>query len=66
MVPPKFLSIIVDFLRDLNLTFPEYKQCWSKYESTEESVVLEIYDYCNAFYPERFFDILYQNEEIFL
>ena len=57
----KFTAIITDFTRDLSITFPEYTYLWS-------SATVDIdatYKYCLAVYPERFFDILYQNAEIF-
>lgn len=60
-MPEKFPSIISDFLTDLGIAFPEYKYLW---ESLTDMDVL--YKYCLSIYPERFFDILYQNDEIFL
>ena len=51
-----------DFTNDLENSFPEFK------EQLEASKVLtqqEKFDYVKTVYPERFFDILYQNDEIF-
>lgn len=64
-MPEKFASIMTDFLRDLSTTFPEYSYLWERYTSSTEKY-RELYDYCLTVYPERFFDILYQNDEIFL
>ena len=65
-VPEDFKKIIREFCGDLTNSFPD--------ETTESIKLLYIgsdYDYniifehCKKIYPERFFDILYQNEEIF-
>lgn len=72
----EFSKILIDFLNDLVLTFPEKKDTLHKdlkiiynhnNESTIdlESALKNIYEYCQGFYPERFFDILYQNSDIF-
>ena len=63
-IPEKFSSIMIDFVNDLNRTFPEYKSKWWVYsEDTTPDVWVDLYNYCLTIYPERFFDILYQNEE---
>jgi hypothetical protein len=60
-MPENFPVVLQDFLKDLTLTFPEYKYLWETMHETPEP----IYHYCLGVYPERFFDILYQNDEIF-
>jgi hypothetical protein len=67
-MPENFKNIIIDFINDLMLTFPEYSYLWSKWGSTETTIdeYKELYNYSLSVFPERFFDILYQNEEIFL
>jgi hypothetical protein len=62
-VPEKFIAVIRDFLLDLSTTFPEYTYLWSTYE--DPTKITELYQYCLSVYPERFFDILYQNDSIF-
>ena len=71
----RFKQIIVDFVGDLNTVFPEYSMLWQKWTAanlgclSEEELHLEmsyLYDYCMTVFPERFFDILYQNDELFL
>jgi len=62
-MPENFPVVLQDFLKDLTLTFPEYKYLWEQWQTTE--MIEPIYRYCLGVYPERFFDILYQNEEIF-
>ena len=67
-IPENFASIISDFSNDLSLTFPEYAHLWERWKVTEnipESMVQNLYFHCMDIYPERFFDILYQNDEIF-
>jgi hypothetical protein len=65
--PEKFPSVIQDFIQDLSIPFPEYSYLWSKWEQSDvsESEWQNLYEYCLSVYPERFFDILYENEEVF-
>lgn len=68
-LPENFKSTIVDFVRGLSVTFPEYTNLWSKWNNLEETAETEyksLFDYFLTVYPERFFDIIYQNNEIFL
>lgn len=66
IVPEKFSSVISDFASDLSITFPEHKDKLEKWtKNVPESEILELYKYCLTVYPKRFFDILYQNENIF-
>ena len=62
-MPENFPSILRDFLSDLSTTFPEYKHLWEEWKS--EQMEKPVYEYCLGVFPERFFDILYQNEDIF-
>lgn len=73
-IPDNFEKIIYDFTADLSTTFPEYQHLWQKwtlesfasYDSDRKKKEIEfIYQYCVLFYPERFFDILYNNVDIF-
>ena len=66
-LPDNFANLIVDFTRDLSITFPEYVHLWEKWTSLDmpETEVCNIFEYCLSVYPERFFDILYQNADIF-
>jgi hypothetical protein len=67
-MPENFRSIIVDFINDLSLTFPEYSFLWCKWSSPEttDEELNTLFNYFLTVFPERFFDILYQNEEMFL
>lgn len=65
-IPENFSSVMRDFTSDLKTTFPEYASLWWVYgEDTSDDGWKDLYNYCLKIYPERFFDILYQNEEIF-
>jgi len=61
----KLKPIIIDLVNDLNTTFPEYTGLWSKWLTAEPNEFDAMFKYCLAVYPERFFDILYQNADIF-
>jgi len=67
IVPAKFQTIIRDFAKDLTTTFPEYSVLWKKWtvEDVPSNDVEKLFKYCTKIYPERFFDILYQNDEMF-
>ena len=65
--PSNFRSLVKDFTNDLTSVFPEYDIYWRKWgdEDTTDEELQELFEHCSKVYPERFFDILYQNEEIF-
>jgi hypothetical protein len=67
VLPENFIVIVRDFVKDLSITFPEYVHLWVNWTDAKlpESEIQKLYDYCISVYPERFFDILYQNDEIF-
>ena len=66
-----FVKIIKDFLKDILLTFPEFEENLNqllqnvKSAEPDDEMVEKLYEFCNKRYPERFFDILYQNDKIF-
>lgn len=73
-IPEEFQKIVKDFISDILTTFPEYEpivlKWWTKDFSTldqEQQVVkMEfIFKHCLTVFPERFFDILYKNGDIF-
>lgn len=64
-LPENFKSTINDLLNDLTTTYPEYKDKWSKWYDCDDDTLIELYGYMGTIFPERFFDILYQNEDIF-
>ena len=67
-IPEEFKKVVKDFYRDILTTFPECKDKLGPSEVsflTDEGDPLILFEYCKKVYPERFFDILYQNQEIF-
>lgn len=65
--PENFIMIVRDFVKDLSITFPEYSHLWVNWTDSKlpESEIQKLFDYCITVYPERFFDILYQNSDVF-
>ena len=62
----EFQKVIMDLSNDILNTFPEYKEKYNddlKNLENKESVD-NVFEYCKKVYPERFFDILYQNNDI--
>jgi hypothetical protein len=66
-VPTNFRSTIKDFSTDLTNTFPEYSYIWEKWSVNDvpEEELNVLFQFCLKIYPERFFDILYENDAIF-
>jgi hypothetical protein len=67
-VPSNFRVLVGDFTRDLSIAFSEYSHMWDKWgrEDTTDDELETLFIFCSKVYPARFFDILYQNEEIFV
>jgi hypothetical protein len=66
-LPDKFRETISDFANDLSLTFPEFSILWSVWSdpNTTDMEFKQLFLHCLSVYPERFFDIIHQNEDIF-
>jgi len=69
-VPEEFKKVMKDFYKDILTSFPEYRDKLTENEinfltETDDNNELMLFNYCQNLYPERFFDILYQNVEIF-
>jgi hypothetical protein len=72
-VPDEFYKIINDFVIDILTTFPEYAGIVSRWWSNgklgnsanKDAECLAVFRHCVKVFPERFFDILYKNQEIF-
>ena len=70
-IPGEFLKITKDFFTDMASTFPEYKELLDPVlndlnsDSGIGNNVTELFKYCKKLYPTRFFDLLYQNKDIF-
>jgi hypothetical protein len=72
-IPDGFVKIINDFVTDILTTFPEYtnivKTWWNINEILTEQTLANqtlILKHCVKVFPERFFDILNKNTDIFL
>lgn len=71
--PEEFYKIINDFTSDMLITFPEYSgliaRWWNRPsdnpEESKKKETLFVFRHCLKVFPERFFDILYKNAEIF-
>ena len=55
-------KVVFDFIEQLESTFPEFENNYLKIKQMDED---KIRQHCLSVLPERFFDILYQNEDIF-
>ena len=74
-IPDGFIKIISDFIDDILITFPEYKNViqkwWNLADTTPEKLIdpstthNTVFKHCIRVFPERFFDILYKNETLF-
>ena len=69
-VPDEFYKIINDFIIDILTTFPEYAGIISRWwnpskPENKEAECLAVFKHCIKIFPERFFDILYKNKDIF-
>lgn len=72
----EFKKVIVDLVNDLKASFPEYDPLinkWWKDKSEygddeaafEQGTLIPIFEFCKKKFPPRFFDILYQNDDMF-
>ena len=71
-ISTEFQTIILDFLRDIDCSFPEYHETLARYlgyshemKPMPDELYIELYSHCKNVYPVRFFDILYKNESLF-
>ena len=62
-----FTKIIRDLLDDLTNVFPEYQHTYQSISNSLTHAVAQhdLYEHCMKVVPPRFFDILYQNEDMF-
>ena len=68
-MPDEFRKIMKDFIGDMINTFPEYEDTLKPFlvgiVEKDNSKVSELFEHCKKVYPSRFFDLLYQNEDVF-
>jgi hypothetical protein len=61
-----FIKIIKEFTGDLYKTFPDYKEVYNLLEKLSiEDNHETIYEYCKSNIPQHFFNILYENVDMF-
>ena len=69
--PVELIKIEKDFIQDIQNTFPELANLFTDDEleylknDPEEKKLYKTVEYFKSVYPERFFDILYENVEMF-
>lgn len=69
-IPAEFVKVIYDLTNDILFTFPEFKDnlhidLYNIKESRDETSIKNVYNHIKTVFPERFFDILYKNEEMY-
>ena len=64
-VPKNFKTVIVDFTNDLSVVYPEYSFMWSMWLTADDAEYEKLFKHCLAVFPERFFDVMYTNADIF-
>jgi hypothetical protein len=65
-----FVKVVYDLINDILFAFPEFKQglhldLHNIKETKDEDSVQAVYEHIKRVFPERFFDILYKNEDMF-
>jgi len=68
-IPEEFKKVMKDFYKDILNTFPEFKEKLNdnQIEFLEgKNDGDKLFEHCKNIYPERFFDILYKNVDIFI
>ena len=58
-------SIVIDFTTDLTKVFPEYSFMWERWLTADDAEFERLQQHFLAVFPERFFDIINSNHEIF-
>jgi hypothetical protein len=64
-VPKNFKNVIIDLINDLTIVYPEYTFMWSMWNTADDAEYEKLFKHCLAVFPERFFDIMYTNADIF-
>lgn len=65
-IPSEFRNLMNDFMGDILTSFPEYASTIEPYSILDDKKTLTyLFEHCKKVYPTRFFDILYNNEEMF-
>ena len=70
-ITEELVKVIYDLINDILFTFPEFKDglnldLHNIKETRDEDSIQNVYEHIKTVFPERFFDILYKNEEMFV
>ncbi len=70
-ISEELVKVIYDLINDILFTFPEFKDglnldLHNIKETRDEDSIQNVYEHIKNVFPERFFDILYKNEEMFV
>jgi len=70
-ITEELVKVIYDLINDILFTFPEFKDglnldLHNIKETRDEDSIQNVYEHIKKVFPERFFDILYKNEEMFV
>ena len=70
VIPEEFVKVVYDLINDILFTFPEFKEglhsdLQNIKETRDEKSIRTVYEHIKTVFPERFFDILYKNEDMF-
>lgn len=65
-IPSEFRNLMNDFMGDILTSFPEYASTIEPYSTLDDSsTITYLFEHCKKVYPTRFFDILYNNDDMF-
>ena len=69
-ISDEFIKVIYDLINDILFSFPEFKDklhidLYNIKDSKDENSIKNVYQHIKTVYPERFFDILYENKDMF-
>jgi hypothetical protein len=69
-ISEEFVKVIYDLINDILFAFPEFKEnlnlnLHNIKETRDDESIQVVYEHVKSVFPERFFDILYKNEEMF-
>jgi hypothetical protein len=61
----EFRKIMIEFIDDLRRAFPELSESLDDIKLDTDNDINNLYIFCKQVYPSKFFDIVYQNSDLF-